>query len=163
MFSISDHGIYLNGDNLVNHELIVTSNFPLGSAMQCLAIGECCSLSPYLSTDAQLGISPSGTGSWRYPNGSYVRLALAGDSYGISRQPGRVSLHRQNPSTAEGVWRCEVPRVNGAIDTAYVGIYAPGNGKYSLWGHSQLLGRGGGEELLSIAQISIEMAVARDI
>ena len=106
------------------------SDFPLGSAIPCLAIGQCCSNNPHFSADAQLGISPSGIGSWHYPNGSYVRLTLAGDSYGISRQPGQVNLHRQNPSTAEGVWRCEVPGVGGINDTYYIGIYAAGSGEF---------------------------------
>ena len=124
-----DRRINVDGIYVANHGLISLNDIPLGSAIPCLAIGQCCSNNLHFSADAQDGISPSGIGSWRYPNGSYVRLTLAGDSYGISRQPGRVSLHRQNPSTVEGVWRCEVPRAVGANDTAYVGIYTAGSGE----------------------------------
>ena len=109
--------------------MISLSNFPVGSAVHCLAIGQCCSHNPYFTPDAQNGSSPSGIGSWRYPNGSYVRLTLAGDSYGISRKPGQVNLHRQSSPRVEGVWRCEVPGAGGETNTTYVGIFPPGNGE----------------------------------
>jgi hypothetical protein len=104
------------------------NNFTLGSNIRCMAIGSCCSLNPHLSDDARHGIAPSGTGSWRYPNGSYVLLTLADDSFGITRHPGHVNLHRLGSHTAEGVWRCEVPGRDGATDSLYIGIYMEGHG-----------------------------------
>jgi hypothetical protein len=116
-----------------NHDLLSLNDFPLGSDIRCVAwaSGPCCSLNPHLSEDAQNGISPSGTGSWRYPNGSYVLLTLAGSSFGITRHPRRVNLHRRSSRTAEGVWRCELPG-NGNTTTLYVGIYMEGHGMHLI-------------------------------
>ena len=91
----------------------------------------CCLLFPQLTPPAQLGIAPSGIGSWRYPNGSYVLLGLAGHSYGITRQVGRVTLHRQGSHMVEGVWRCEVPDEHGNTVTLNAGFYQQGGGMQS--------------------------------
>lgn len=123
-------GIEINGNIVPDHAMIQLDNFGTGSEIPCFANGQCCSIYPQLSPGAQLGASPSGIGSWRYPNGSYVRLLLAGDSYGITRETGQVNLHRQSSLTAEGMWRCEVPGLDGTMDTVHFGIYTQGRGKY---------------------------------
>jgi hypothetical protein len=118
-----------NGRLLPNHSLLSLNDFPLGSDIRCMASGPCCSLNPRLSDDAQNGISPSGTGSWRYPNGSYVLPTIAGSSFGITRHSRLVNLHRRRSQAAEGVWRCEVPG-NGNTTTLYTGIYMEGHGMH---------------------------------
>ena len=79
----------------------------------------------------QRGEVPSGIGSWRYPNGSYVLLSIAPPSYGITRQPGKVILHREGEHMAEGVWRCEVSNEDGENVTLHVGIYHEDGGVYA--------------------------------
>jgi hypothetical protein len=123
-------GISYNGKHLPNHHLLLLNNFPLESDLLCTTIGPCCSLNPHLTDDTRHGISPSGIGSWRYPNGSYVLPTLADDSYGITRKPGEVNLHRLGLHTADGVWRCEVPGKDGEKDIRHIGIYAQGHGMY---------------------------------
>lgn len=113
----------------MNHGMISVNDLAIGGDLSCITIGQCCSLFPRLSEDARLGIAPSGIGSWLYPNGSYVRLSLSGDSYGIVRDRGEVNLYRQSSRVAEGVWRCVVPGVYGAFETIHIGIYLPGQGK----------------------------------
>jgi hypothetical protein len=120
----------VNGRSFSNHHIL--NNFTLGSTIRCMSIGPCCSLNPHLSDYAQRGISPSGTGSWRYPNGSYVLQTLADGSFGITRHPGHVNLHRLGSHSAEGVWRCEMPGRDGATDISYIGIYTEGHGMQCL-------------------------------
>ena len=110
-----------------NHALVLLGD---QTEVECIRPSEeCCTLNPYLSIGAQQGLEPSGVGSWRYPNGSYVRLGLAGDSYGITRQPQKVILHRQGAHMAEGLWRCEVSH-NSNGRTSIVGFYSQGRGEW---------------------------------
>ena len=122
-------GVIFNSFSIPDHGMISVDDLAIGGSLHCVTVGDCCSIFSYLPLDAQLGRSPSGIGSWRYPNGSYVRLALASDSYGISRQPGQVNLHRLNSGMAEGLWRCEVPGRNVG-ETIHIGFYTAGGGIY---------------------------------
>ena len=108
-------------------------NVTVGSVISCrsMAQGKCCSNAPYLSPEALNCTAPSGIGSWRYPNGSYVHLRLRRDSFGISRHPGRVDLHRLGSHITEGIWRCEVPGINGVNKTLNLGILKSGKGKFT--------------------------------
>ena len=109
---------------------MLLDGYDIGAELPCITANhQCCTLDPHLSEQAQLGQAPSGVGSWRYPNGSYVRLALAGDSYGITRQQGRVNLHRQRSLTTEGLWRCEVPMTGTDYnEIIHVGLYSQDRG-----------------------------------
>ena len=111
-----------------DHGMIMVDDLAIGDELSCIAISQCCSLFPRLPEEARLGTSPSGIGSWLYPNGSYVLPTISDDSYGIVRHHGQVSLHRQSSGTAEGIWRCVVPGIHGGLDTVHIGIYSPGQG-----------------------------------
>ena len=117
-----------NSLTVPDHGMIMVDDLPIGEELSCMAIGRCCSLFPRLPEGARLGISPSGIGSWLYPNGSYVLPTISDDSYGIVRHHGQVNLHRQSSRTAEGIWRCVVPGIHGGLDTVHIGIYSPGQG-----------------------------------
>ena len=111
-----------------DHGMIMVDDLAIGEELSCIAISQCCSLFPRLTEEARLGISPSGIGSWLYPNGSYVLPTISDDSYGIVRHHGQVNLHRQSSRKAGGIWRCLVPGIHGGLDTVHIGIYSPGQG-----------------------------------
>lgn len=113
-----------------DHGMIVVDDLAIGEELSCIAISQCCSLFPRLSEDARVGLSPSGIGSWLYPNGSYVLPTISDNSYGIVRHHGKVNLHRQGSHTAEGIWRCVVPGSHGSLDMAHIGVYSVGQGTY---------------------------------
>ena len=124
--------VRLGNISFPNNGLIPSEHLVIGSQVHCLSSeSHCCQLFPHLPSQALSGQAPSGIGSWRYPNGSYVRLGLAGDSYGITRQVGQVVLHPQGSHMVEGLWRCEIPDEDGVkvISTFNVGFYAQGGGK----------------------------------
>ena len=48
------------------------------------------------------------------------------------REPGEVDLYRRNNATSpEGVYRCEIPVDNASqdVDVVYIGLYLEDNGK----------------------------------
>ena len=108
--------------------MILQESFAAGNELSCHAVSDCCSNFGRFSPKILRGEAPSGIGGWRYPNGSYVLFAEG--SHVISRQDGHVDLHRQGGHSADGIWRCEVPGVNGTNDTVHIGIYSSGNGMY---------------------------------
>ena len=136
VISCSPHNMFLDDiDTEIkmeeNNTILSSEDLAIGSQVQCIgSTTQCCSISPQLTLSARMGLAPSGIGSWRYPNGSYVLLGLAGHSYGITRQIGQVVLHRQGQHMVEGIWRCEVPNEEGENVTLYVGFYHQGGGMY---------------------------------
>ncbi len=103
----------------------------IGTEIRCaISLSHCCYNFPTISRNAESGISPSGNGSWRYPNGTYVLLRIAGDSFGIVRNEGVVSLEHQGSHDTEGLWTCET--YLGSNKAIYIGIYPPGKGEHQL-------------------------------
>lgn len=117
--------------------MILVDELAVGDELSCVAIGSCCRIdfSTLYTPNVRDGIIPSGSGSWLYPNGSYVRPSrfIYADSYGIERPTdlGEVNLRRRLSSgIAEGVWRCEVPTVQpGVNEIVHIGMYTTGQGR----------------------------------
>ena len=120
-----------------NNSILPSVDILAGSEIHCIGgKNHCCSFLPErYNLDAQLGFTPSGIGSWLYPNSSYVRPAFVQDSYGITPEEGSIVLHPQasdssNPDIVEGVWRCEVPDDYGNDVTLTTGVYQQGGGMW---------------------------------
>ena len=67
-------------------------------------------------------------GQWHYPNGSVVPTSQDGSLIFTSRTDhGRLDLQRRagfSHESADGVYECQIPDVNGRTQTRYVGIYS---------------------------------------
>lgn len=114
--------------------LLNNSIFPLesigeeiSSSIQCLTTRpDCC------DSDSTRSV---GTGDWFAPSGdvltSLTRSPVGVDFY-RDRDPGGIDLRRRNNATSpEGVYRCQIPQTgtSGAVDVAFIGLYLEGNGK----------------------------------
>ena len=70
-----------------------------------------------------------GVGLWYFPD----RTEVPGDGVGFSRDRGTnfVALSRGSSSNvATGLFRCEIPDVNGVNVTLIAGVYRSDEGKY---------------------------------
>ena len=67
---------------------------------------------------------------WYFPDGSLVPNDPA-LPYQRTRgkYPGRVILSRNSNSTITGIFHCDIPDVNGVIQSLYVGIYDDSTGE----------------------------------
>lgn len=120
----------INSMPIANNSLLpitaITTN-PL-TTLQCLSNrSDCCDS----DTNGFAGI-----GDWTLPSGNtltrQVNTPTEVDFY-RERYPGGIDLFRRNNATSpQGVYECEIPRSpsqGGGVDAIYVGLYAEGNGK----------------------------------
>ena len=68
-------------------------------------------------------------GEWYFPSGTTVGVMNDGGDLYRNRGPSVVRLNRRNNAMMPtGVFRCEIPDVNGTNQSIYVGIYPHGEG-----------------------------------
>ncbi len=99
------------------------------TSIQCLTSRtDCC--------DSTSSTGSVGTGNWYSPSGTTL-TRLVGTPQGVDfyreRYLGGIDLRRRNNATSpEGIYRCQIPRVGptGDADILYIGLYLEGNGMY---------------------------------
>ena len=114
-------GIFFNGTNIGNNSLVNLTDVGIGtSSLQCITDFSYC--------HGRTNSSSVGVGNWYYPNGT--RIPSAANNSGISDLPyyvrrgfQNVMLQRNRVSTTTGIFRCDIPDVNGTTQTFFVGIY----------------------------------------
>ena len=117
--------VVLNGARILNHGIVTRDNIGTDTAatLQCLT-----------SYDGCCGDS---NGFWFYPSGSEVMDS--GDSssevFYRSRGSGAVYLHHRDGTGGDeddGIFRCQIPDLDGNSQDLFVGIYSSGTGIISL-------------------------------
>ena len=91
-------------------------------------------------------------GQWHFPNGVPIDIstALASEEFYRNRAQSVVRLNRRNNATSpNGVYRCEIPDANGDSQNIYIGIYPSRSGvgeptinnfpEYRSYNNSQIL------------------------
>ena len=120
----SDVSLKMNNQLLANNSITVPEDITIGDgSMFCLTnTDSCCRAS-----DTPDGVG--GVGLWYFPDSTVV----PGSSSGFSRDRGTsfVALSRGSSSNvATGLFRCEIPDVNGVKVTLVAGIYRSGEGNF---------------------------------
>ena len=108
----------------MNYSIVALEDLTTGDGgLFCLTnTASCCRM-----TDTPHGVG--GVGVWYFPDGTEV----PGSSTGFSRDRGTsfVALSRGSSSNvATGLFRCEIPDVNGVNMTLIAGIYRSDEGNY---------------------------------
>lgn len=113
---------------LSNNSLVSITDITndLATSLQCLTSRtDCC--------DSMSSPSHVGIGDWILPSGDVLTResnTLVGvDFYRNRRLSGIELLRRNNATSPEGMYRCEIPSSSGDMDVVYIGIYVEGNGK----------------------------------
>ena len=71
-------------------------------------------------------------GEWFLPDESRVGNVSTKDGFYRRSGPSYVALHRRNNANTTGIFRCEIPDENGAVQTLYVGVYPVNSGSPSI-------------------------------
>ena len=143
--------IALRGRVIPNHGLVTIQEIGVDSNGTNFTVGlscsttydSCCSdyTGAQLTARARNGHSPSGVGSWLYPqlkrNNKYITRQVDQPLYifGIRRisNENAVYLFRNNhnhvPSRVIGIWQCVILDSNGREQSKYIGIYNETNSK----------------------------------
>ena len=118
-----------NSQTIPNHSLLLLADIgeSLDRGVRCLTNRtDCCD---------SITTGSSGVGDWVFPSGTPLNSMFSTsedvDLY-RDREPGEVDLYRRNNATSpEGVYRCEIPVDNASqdVDVVYIGLYLEDNGK----------------------------------
>jgi hypothetical protein len=101
-------------------------NFPNNSIVTATDIGEGL-LALFCFTNQENCCESEADARWLFPNNTVVDTS--GGLFG-SRGLSMLSLNRQDGAMVEnGLFRCEIPDVEGDIQTLYAGVYSEDTGK----------------------------------
>ena len=108
---------HVDGMLLGDHSVIRPDQFVNGyTALQCITPYELCCR----AEDDPVSLMEAG--QWFTP-GSLVPFTLSSGAFFPFRETGRVSLSRSTLYTPQsGIYRCQIPGVNGSIETLHIGL-----------------------------------------
>lgn len=73
-------------------------------------------------------IGPNRAGEWYHPNGSVVLPYLFNNNMYRNRNTSIARLNQRRDGGVNGMYRCDIPDVNGIIVSLYVGLYTETTG-----------------------------------
>lgn len=122
-----------NSQGISNHSLLILTDIgeDLAMGVRCLTTRtDCCDT---------LTTGSSGIGDWLFPSDTPLK-SLGSTAEGVDlyrdREFGEVVLYRRNNATSpQGVYRCEIPvdSTSQDIDVVYIGLYSESNGNDNMY------------------------------
>ena len=118
-------GLLLNGVLFDNNSIVTLDEIGEDSAaLFCLTNNTDCCSSSQTRNDC--------LGEWFLPDESRVGNISSEDGFYRCSGPSYVALQRRNNANTTGIFRCEIPDENGAVQTLYVGVYPVNSGSPSI-------------------------------